>query len=78
MKITKFKIFKIADEDMGIWIPKDEIARMIVELYKVAINYDKKRAKTKDSAYHAAMLKAQGGAELLEYLYKQFELKQEV
>lgn len=67
----QIKNYKIIDD--GIWIPKSELARMIEDSYKAALGYDKARKEKGDSAYEAAMLRTQGGAEAYEYLYKQFE-----
>ena len=71
LEILEIKDFKIVDD--GIWIPRSELKRMSEEMYKAALGYDKARKEKKDSAYEAAMHKAQGGAETFRYLYKQIQ-----
>lgn len=57
----------------GVWISKSELSTMVNNEYKKADNYTNKLGSANDSVYRAAMLKALGRAELLDYLYDQIK-----
>ena len=48
----------------GIWIPRNEIKRMVEESFKAAID----ASKEKDSASHALMLRCEGCAATWEHI----------
>lgn len=64
MDLQKYKII-----DGGIWIPKEEIIRLIEESYKHALEY----SKDKRTEFQAAMLKSEGCANTWEHIYNKFE-----
>lgn len=59
MKLIHYKI-----QRNGIWIPRNEIKRMVEESYKAAID----ASKDKDSASQALMLKCEGCAATWEHI----------
>lgn len=64
MDLRNYKI-----TDGGIWIPKEEIIRLIEESYKHALEY----GKDKRTEFQAAMLRTEGCANTWEHIYSKFE-----
>lgn len=64
MDLQNYKI-----TDGGIWIPKEEIIRLVEESYKQALEY----SKDNHTESQAAMLRFEGCANTWEHIYNKFD-----